>query len=152
MVGLRKAVWETYPLKIQYKNSNCFAPPEDYVGRAKSGNYCTLTGVWTPKSYLEVDHVIGNASLKDWEDVISFVKHLCTPKSNMALVSKEGHRIKSYAEKHNISFEEAAVIKTAIAIIKDKKDKDFFIERNLEVPSNLKERRENIIRLLKIEN
>ena len=50
------------------------------------------------------------------------------------------------------SFEEAFIIKTAIAIIKDKKDKEFFIERNLEIPSNATSRRDNIIRILKIEN
>ena len=70
----------------------------------------------------------------------------------MQLVSKEGHKIKSYADKHNITFEEAFIIKTAIAIIKDKKDKEFFIERNLEIPSNATSRRDNIIRILKIEN
>lgn len=70
----------------------------------------------------------------------------------MQLVSKEGHKVKSYADKHNISFEEAYIIKTAIAIIKDKKDKDFFITRGLEVPSNATKRREVIIHILKKEN
>ena len=149
---LRRAVWETYPLKLQFKNSQCFPPPENYTGRAKSGNFCALTGEWTPKSYLEVDHIIGNASFRDWSDIQPFVKHLCTTPTNMQLVSKEGHKIKSYADKHNITFEEAFIIKTAIAIIKDKKDKEFFIERNLEIPSNATSRRDNIIRILKIEN
>lgn len=149
---LRQAVWETYPLKIQFKTENCFPPPPDYTGRAKSGNYCSLSGAWTPKSYLEVDHIVGNASFKDWSDIEPFVRHLCILKENMQLVSKESHKIKSYSEKHNISFEEAYIIKEAIAIIKKKEDKDFFIMRNLEVPSNSTLRRENIIRILKIEN
>lgn len=150
--GLRRAIWETYPLKIQFKNENCTPPPLDYNGRAKSGQYCALTGEWTPKSYLEVDHIIGNASFRDWVDIESFIRHLCTNKNNMQLVSKEGHKIKSYADRHNISFEEAYIIKSAISIIKDKKDKDFFTERNIEVPSNAIKRRDAIIQILKTEN
>lgn len=70
----------------------------------------------------------------------------------MQLVSKDGHKIKSYADKYNISFEEAYIIKTAIAIIKNKTDKDFFIARNLEIPSSSVKRRESIINILKKEN
>lgn len=149
---LRRAVWEKYPLKIQFKNSQCFPPPLDYTGRAKSGNFCALTGEWTPKSYLEVDHIVGNASFRDWPDIQPFVKHLCTTPTNMQLVSQEGHKVKSYADKHNISFEEAYIIKSAIALIKDKKDKDFFLSRNLQIPSNVTKRRESIIDILKKEN
>ena len=97
--GLRKAIWERYPLKIDFKNKSCSIPPSDYVGRAKSGALCSLTGEWTPKSYLEVDHIIGNVSLKDWNDLLPFIQHLCTTKDNMQLVSKEAHKTKSYAEK-----------------------------------------------------
>lgn len=149
---LRQAVWETYPLKISFKNSNCFPPPPDYTGRAKSGNYCSLSGAWTAKSYLEVDHIIGNASFRDWSDLESFVKHLCITTENMQLVSKESHKIKSYAEKHNMSFEKAFIVKEAIAIKNNKKDKEFFIERNLNVPSNAEKRRQEIIEILLKEN
>lgn len=150
--GLRRAVWEQYPIKIEFKTRNCLPPPPDYKGRAKSGAPCALTGEWTAKSYLEVDHIIGNASLRDWDDVLPFIVHLCAASSNMQLVSKDAHKIKSYAESHNISFEEAYITKIAISIINSKKDKDFFIERNLEVPSNQAKRRDAIISILKTEN
>lgn len=71
---------------------------------------------------------------------------------NMQLVSKDAHKIKSYAEKEGLSFEEAYVVKTAIAIIKNKKDKEFFEERGLEIPSSVPKRREAIITILKEEN
>lgn len=111
-----------------------------------------MSGDWTPKSYLEVDHIEGNVSLKNWEDVLPFIQHLCTDKSNMQLVSKEAHKIKSYAEKQNISFKEAQIIKQTIQIIKDKKDKKFFLERNLTPPSNVSMRRKHIITILTREN
>lgn len=147
--NLRRAVWETYPPKIQFKNENCLPPPSDYVGRARSGTRCALSGAWTSKSMLEVDHIVGNASLKDWDDLLSFVQHLCANSENLQLVSKEAHRIKSYAERQGISYEDAVIEKQAIAIVKNKKDKEFFIERGMTVPTNAKLRREGIVSVLR---
>ena len=149
--GLRRAIWEKYPPKIKFKNEGCSKPPEDYEGRAKSGAPCALTGEWTPKSYLEVDHIKGHVSLTDWDDVLDFIKHLCGNSGNFQLVNKENHKIKSYAEKQGISFEDALIEKKAIAIIKEKKDKEFFTDRMLKVPSNVTLRRKEIIRVLKAE-
>ncbi len=146
--GLRRAVWEKYPPKIKFKNGECTPPPPSYTGKAKSGTHCALTGEWTAKSYLEVDHIEGHVSLKDWDDVTSFIQHLCTSSDNMQLVGKEAHKTKSYAERKGITFEEAAIEKQVIQIIKNKQDKQFFIDRNLEVPKNAKDRREQILKLL----
>lgn len=148
--GLRRAIWEKYPPKIQFKNGKCTPPPEGYTGKAKSGTECSLTDVWTAKSYLEVDHIEGNASLKGWDDVTSFIQHLCTNSDNMQLVSKEAHKTKSYAERRGISFEEAALEKKVIQIIKDKRDKQFFVDRGLDVPSNAATRRAAILKLLQV--
>lgn len=120
--SLRRAVWEKYPIKLRFKNSACGKPPPDYSGKAKSGTHCALTGEWIAKSYLEVDHIRGNASLRDWDDLEPFVRHLCTTEDNLQLVSKEAHKIKSYAEKRGISFAEARAEKAAIKIIKEKRD------------------------------
>jgi hypothetical protein len=147
--NLRRALWERYPPKIQFKNSMCKTPPADYKGKAKSGTECSLTGEWTPKSYLEVDHIIGQASLKDWEDVTAFIKHLCTNTDNMQLVGKDAHKIKSYAERKGISFENALLEKMVIQMIKNKTDKQFFIDRTLEVPSNATLRRAEMLKLLR---
>lgn len=148
--GLRRAVWEKYPPKIKFKNESCTPPPSTYTGKAKSGSNCALTGEWIAKSYLEVDHIEGHASLRDWEDVTPFIRHLCTSVSNMQLVGKEAHKIKSYAERKGIAFEDALIEKQVIQIIKDKKDKQFFIDRGMEVPKNAKDRREKILEILKL--
>lgn len=105
--NLRKSIWQFYPPKLKYKNSKCSKPPVGYVGRAKSGGYCELTGEWHPKSHLEIDHVTGEASLRDWEDVLPFVQHLCAGKNNMQIVGREAHKIKTYAERMGLTFEEA---------------------------------------------
>lgn len=145
---IRRSIWDKYPPKHIFKNSKCVSPPKDYKGRAKSGANCSLSGDWTAKSYLEVDHIEGNASLKGWDDLLPFIQHLCTNTSNMQLVSKEAHKIKSYSEKEGISFEEALITKKAINLIREKKDKQFFIDRKLSPPSNVQMRRKHIINIL----
>lgn len=105
--GLRRAIWEKYPPKIIFKKSQLTKPPEGYTGKAKSGAVCALTGVWTGNSKLQVDHIEGEASFRDWCDIESFVRHLCTNNENMQLVEIEAHKIKSYAERQGISFEDA---------------------------------------------
>lgn len=146
--GLRRALWEKYPPKIQFKNGACSPPPADYVGRAKSGTNCALTGEWVAKSYLEVDHIEGHVSLKDWDDVLGFVMHMCTSMDNMQLVSKEAHKVKNLSERRKISFEDAVIEKKAIAIVKAKEDKAFFTSRKLDVPKNAATRRAAIIEIL----
>lgn len=148
---LRRAVWERYPIKIEFKNEHCKPPPEDYTGRAKSGEYCSLSGEWTGKSAAEIDHIVGNVSLNDYSDIEDFVRHMCTKKSNMAFVSKPAHKIKSYSEKMGISYEEAVIQKEVIAICKEKADfQDKFIKLNNGNPcKNSKERRTEITNIIR---
>lgn len=137
---------------MQFKNEGCSKPPEDYKGRAKSGAYCELTGEWTGKSLLEVDHKIGNVKFTDWEDVLPFILHLCCDKNEMALVNKEAHKIKSYAERMGISFEDAVIQKEIISICKAKKDVAWLKERGIIPAGNAKKRREQIQEEMKRES
>lgn len=114
----RRAVWNRYPGKTLFKNKICGPPPEEYTGRARSGAACALTGVWTGKSALEIDHIKGEASLREWSDVESFVRHLCATESNLQAVSKDAHKIKSYSERMGITFDEAVIEKQCIAFSK----------------------------------
>ncbi len=94
---------------------------------------------------MEVDHKEGNHSLKTLDDLVPFVKGIVMiTLDDLQLVSKEAHKIKSYAEKHNISFEEAKIEKEVIEIIKQKKDKVYCVEHNLVVESTQALRRKTI--------
>lgn len=115
---LRGGLWNKSPIKLSFKNSVVSAPPAGYSGRAKSGAECALSGVWTSKSFLEVDHKLGNVSLNDESDIIRFIKHLVPAKDSMQLVSKEAHKIKSYAERYNMSYDDAVIVKNVIEIMK----------------------------------
>lgn len=142
--ALRKAVWNTSPIKITFKNLNCFPPPDDYTGRAKSGNYCALSGNWEGKSKLQVDHKIGNISMNEESDILGFIKHLIPPPNSLQLVTPEAHKIKSYAEKQGIGYEQAEIEKQVIEIVKAKKDRAFLIEKGITPASNATKRREQI--------
>lgn len=146
--GLRRGLWEKSPIKFSYKNANCSKPPEGYTGRAKTGAECALSGEWTGKSKLEVDHCEGHMSLLCWEDVLPFILHLVPPKGSLQLVDKEMHKIKSYSERMGISFEEALAQKKAIEIMKQKQDKGWLIERGITPASNEKARRKQIVNKL----
>lgn len=144
---IRRGLWERSPVKLDFKNKNCFPPPEDYTGRAKSGAYCYLSGKWEGKSKLEVDHIEGNVSLTCWEDVLPFIQHMIPPPDNMALVTKEAHKIKSYAEKQGISFEEAVIEKKAIEICKGD-EKSWITSKGFTPESNAKLRRKQVVEIL----
>ena len=149
--SLRRGLWEKSPIKLSFKNTNCSPPPEGYTGRAKSGAECALSGQWTGKSKLEVDHSEGHMSLLCWEDVLPFILHLVPPKGSLQLVDKEMHKVKSYSERMGMSFEDALYQKQAIAICKAKQDKQWLSERGITPSSNATKRRAQIIECLKEE-
>lgn len=144
--GLRRGLWEKSPIKLSYKNKHCHKPPEGYTGRAKSGTECALTGEWTGKSKLEVDHMDGHKSLLCWEDVLDFILHLVPPPDSLQLVDKEAHKIKSYSERKGISFEEAVIEKKAIAICKGD-EKKWLLDNGMDssnMGSNATKRRQQV--------
>lgn len=146
--SLRKAVWDISPIKISFKNSTAEKPPKNYMGKGKKGKICALSGEWFPISYLEVDHIEGNVSLNDEEDILDFIKHLVPPKGSLQLVSKEAHKVKSYAEKQKISYKEAKAEKFAISLIKDRKDTQFLVSNNITPEKSAPKRRKQIVRFL----
>ncbi len=146
---LRGGVWNKYPPKLMYKKSLCQVPsPEWYKGRAKSGGVCALTGEWNVQSKMEVDHIHGNVSLNDWSDVLPFIQHLCAQKNNMQVVGKEAHKVKSYAERQGMTFEEALIEKKVIALMKDKSAVNKLLRENRETAKNDRERREKVRNIL----
>ena len=146
--ALRKAVWERYPPKIEFKKRNLTKPPDGYTGRAKSGAICSLTGEWTTNSNTQVDHIHGNVSLREYDDIEHFIHHLLAFDSNMQLVDKEAHKIKSHAERKGMSFEEAAIDKEAIALCKDDTKAVEFLTSHGVKPTLKKYRRNQVVELL----
>ena len=142
--ALRRGLWERSPMKHKFKQSKMTPPPEGYTGRGKKGTECALTGEWTMTSHLEVDHKEGHKPLLEEKDIVPYIIHLLGCGDQLQCVEKEAHKIKSYAERKGISFEEAKLEKMAIAFGKLPKDaqETFFVEKGVTPPTNAKTRRE----------
>ena len=147
--GIRRSLWNRHPVKLEFikqnrikiKNPN----PKGKVDKVWGG-VCALTGETHVIANLEVDHQKGNHSLQTLKDVEQFISGIVNiTLEDLQFVSKEAHKIKSYAEKQGISFEEAKIEKEVIEIIKQKKDKEYCIEHNLVVESTQALRRKVIV-------
>ncbi len=147
--GLRRGCWVRHPVKLEFiKRNRIKIPNPNPKGKVSQvwGGICSLTGETHVIANLEVDHIKGNHSLKVLSDIENFIKGIVLiTLDDLQFVSKEAHKIKSYAEKQGISFEEAKIEKEVIEIIKQKKDKAYCIENNLVVESTQALRRKVII-------
>ena len=151
--GIRR-MWSKHPVRIEFMKQNRIRIPNpNKNGKVKEvwGGVCALTGELTPQTSLEVDHKKGNHSLRSIDDIQSFVESiLLVTFDDLQLVSKDAHKIKSYAEKHNITFAEAKVHKEVIEICKDKqKVVDKLSSYGVEyIPTTAKARRELLTKLM----
>ena len=153
--GLRRYLWAKNPVKLEFIKQNRIkiANPNP-SGKVKEvwGGVCALTGETHVIGDMEVDHISGNHSLKTLDDLVPFVKGIVmVTLEDLQLVSKEAHKIKSYAEKQSISFEEAKAEKTAIDLIKKGVDKQFLIDHNVKaenIGSTQAVRRKQIVEIL----
>lgn len=143
--GSFRRIWARYPVKIEFKKNNQYPPPPGYTGRAKNLGTCSLCGERDIAiSKLEVDHIDTTGSFDDKESAFEWFWRLLCDESNMQLVHKECHKIKSYADRMGISFEEAMIEKKVIKLFKDKKDKEWLIERGVQPESNASKRKEQV--------
>ena len=153
--GIRRYLWSKNPVKLEFiKQNRIKIPNPNPKGKVKEvwGGVCTLTGNTYVIGDMEVDHISGNHSLKTIDDLVPFVKGIVmVTLEDLQLVSKEAHKIKSYAEKQGISFEEARAEKTAIELIKKGVDKQFLIDHNVKaenIGSTQAVRRKQIVEIL----
>tara|TARA_R110000803_G_scaffold208797_1_gene277773 strand:+ start:165 stop:746 length:582 start_codon:yes stop_codon:yes gene_type:complete len=125
--GQMRKAWSRHPIKNAYTMSRRVRAP---VGKKKD----KLTGihqvVWAlpcdqcggtfPQSGVEVDHILRAGSFKDWADCEKWLMGLMQINfASLQLLCKPCHKIKSYAETHGLSFEDAEVQKKAIAWLKE---------------------------------
>jgi len=119
--GQLRLTWSRYPAKLKWKQSKLVSPPKGYKGKAKKLGQCHYCGEWWPASALEVDHVEFAGQCNSWETASQFLYKLLDCNDNWVLADKTCHRIKSYAEREGITFEQAREQKLIIEMMKDKK-------------------------------
>ena len=151
--GALRRLWSDYPLRKEWKKQSlrpvtqeekkrkCFHPSTKNVGQ------CVFCKEWFAGSKLEVDHIKASEGCFDYDTAEQFMWHCGGLTSDKFQLScKPCHKIKSYAERQNIPFEQAQATKQAIAIQKDRKEEsEWFAENNIKPASNAKKRREQII-------
>lgn len=148
--GIRKSLWNRYPIKTLFMKANRIRGINPKTGRECFGGICYLTGKFFPQSDLEVDHLKGGHSLKTLDDASNFLKGmLYVDFEDLRFVSKEAHRVKSYAERMNITYEEAVIAKQVIALMKNKKNVDKTLAKHNVVCKNDKSRKEALTKLIK---
>lgn len=153
--GIRKGLWEKHRVKLGFLEDsvelvvNTNPRSKKRFPKVKKWK-CAICGDMFGTNDVEVDHMEGNHSLKTMDDLQTFVTSMIVvTKEELQIVCKPCHKIKSYAEKEGLSFEDAKVVKQVIQIIKDKKDKEA-IKSYGEIPeSNAEKRRAQLIRLMK---
>lgn len=115
--GIR-LIWSRYPAKLAWKKGKMFPPPAGYTGRAKTLGTCHYCQEMFPASKLEVDHVNQAGSLNSWESTGEFIRKLLDLNSEWVLACKPCHKIKSYAERTGMDFQDAFAEKKAIQYLK----------------------------------
>ena len=122
--NLRKALWQHYPLRTEFKKENTWAVSQkerekyDLNKRVKRVGRCALTGDIYPASKLVVDHIEPAGTLKSWDDLPHFIEKLLCSKENLQLVCKEAHDIKTYMDRYGVDFEQAKNEKEVIQFSK----------------------------------
>ena len=113
---IRRGLWSRNPIKNYIKR--VAAKPAPPGSRAKKVITCEFCGEDHAQSKIEVDHIIPAGSLKDWDDVGPFMERMLHPSGGYRLLCKPCHKTHTYAERNNISFEEAIAHKEAIRVVK----------------------------------
>lgn len=168
--GQIRTIWNKCPQKIEFlKKQRQLNPKYNKDGETiknKDGSnklfvsyicnncqrICYLSEKIEGRKSFSVDHIIGNHSLTSLDDIQNFITSIVMVKpEDLQILCKPCHDIKTYSEKYNISFEDAIYKKQAIKICNEKKDNQFFINRNLSIPKTKALRQEAIFKILKDE-
>ena len=165
--ALRRS-WNRHPTKIaklkkeliQIPNPN---PKSSTRFPTVKGGKCSCCGGVFPlsggkkegkhKVTIQVDHLEPAGSLRDIKDLQGFVERLfCVGLEDLALICSVCNKTKDYAQKTGLSLEDARIDKTAIELVKTKKDRAWLLEHGLKPASNATMRREQIINYLSKED
>jgi len=96
--ALRRAA-SNYPVKYQVKEGARRQKPKGVEGRHRFEYNCAHCNDWFPDKEVEVDHIVGAGSLKEYTDLPGFVERLyCEPKG-MQVLCRPCHATKTAHER-----------------------------------------------------
>lgn len=151
--GLLRRGWNHHPLKLEkIKKDRYQIPNPNPRGRKPTvwGFDCACCGKTYPiAKECQVDHIVPAGSLINIEDIQGFVERLLVvTEDNLRLVCKACNGTLAYADRQNITFEEAVVEKQVIEFGKNKSEqqKKILVDLGLE-PGNNASHRKDIYRM-----
>lgn len=123
--GAMRKAWCRHPVKISYMHLHRFKAPLGKPtfrfpdGKPVWATHCETCHKLFKEGQTEVDHVQRAGSFQGWEDFERWMHSLMhINHDSLEIICKPCHRIKSYAEQHGMSFEDAKVAKKVIAFMK----------------------------------
>jgi len=125
--GLRRSLWMRHPVKLALLKEKRYRAPLGRVSKSGIAQLvwaidCSVCAQCVKQSNAEVDHIHEAGSLKNVEDIQSFIERLAFVTSDdLRVVCKPCHKILTYASRYGVSFEEAKKRKDEIAKRKRKK-------------------------------
>jgi hypothetical protein len=155
--GIRRYLWSKNPVKLEFVKEARVMITNPNVklrkGRPKVwGGVCEICLKEHIMKNMEVDHKTGEHSLRTVSDIQKFVEGIVfVKKSDLALLCKPCHKIKTHSERQGMSLEDAATDKEAIAICKGKADvvKAWIAKRGETPAKTVPERKLQVKRILK---
>lgn len=127
MRGQMRRAWVRHPVKVSYMRLHRFKAPLGKPtfkfpdGKMIWATHCETCGKLCKEGDTEVDHVKGAGSFQGWEDFERWMHGLMhINHDSLEIICKPCHRIKSYADQHHLSFEDAKLEKKVIAFCKQK--------------------------------
>lgn len=123
--GAMRKAWCRHPVKISYMHLHRFKAPLGRVtfkypkGTPVWCTHCETCGKLFKEGQTEVDHKARAGGCKSWDEFNVWIKSLLhINHDSLAIICKPCHYIKSYAEQHDLTFNEAKIAKKAIAFMK----------------------------------
>ena len=152
--AVRKA-WMRHPTKLSF-----LARERVYVGdvpescrpsglRANSKwlYLCNICDNYFLLKDIEVDHIKGEHTLKDLESLPKFTSSVLGISWNdLQILCKDCHQVKTYAERYDMSFQEALLEKEVISVmnLKASGQRSWLKKRGITPASNAEKRREQV--------
>lgn len=119
--GIRGGLWNKHPVKLEFLKKSRIKIPNTNPRSMKRfpevwATKCAITGEIIPLNKAEVDHKTGEHTLRNLDDIASFIKDIVlVTEDDLQIVSKDVHKIKTLAERKGITFEDAVIEKKVIA-------------------------------------
>lgn len=115
-----RKVWSMHDVKVSYILSKSY-PDMNPNTRTKWLVDCEMCGKPMKCNEVEVDHIVGEHSLKSFGDLVPFAQSILGVSHNdLQILCPECHDCKSYSERYGVTLEEAAKRKVVIAKLKQK--------------------------------